>query len=185
MEGQAKANQTVMAAVSGRHARNRGGTAGQVLLQRGRINGTDGVGPGPHGGGIGGRGGIGTSYAVLASPTLTQRDTTGALTTIARTSGGSSCLVEFLLVTQEQVAPGKASFALGALERLLLGVGALVPLQMFEPSKGPLTGGAYMWARLVSLGRRELARARGWRCCCRCRRCFDSDGGSFYETTVC
>lgn len=71
--------------------------------------------------------------------------------------------MELLLVAQQQVSAGKASRALGALEGLLLGVGALVTLQMLETCEGPLAGGADMRSGLIGLGQREGAGRSGRR----------------------
>jgi hypothetical protein len=67
--------------------------------------------------------------------------------------------VKLLLVTQQQIAAGEASFAFGTLEGFFFGVGALVSLEMFQSGEGSLAGVANVQARLVRLGRREI----GWR----------------------
>jgi len=43
--------------------------------------------------------------------------------------------MELLLVSQQQIPPGEASCTLGTLERLLLGVGALMALEMLQSRK--------------------------------------------------
>ena len=43
--------------------------------------------------------------------------------------------VKLLLVSEKQVTPGKTAFTYGALERLFLGVRALVAFEMLEPGK--------------------------------------------------
>jgi hypothetical protein len=59
--------------------------------------------------------------------------------------------VELLLVTQQQVSAGEASRAFGALEGLLLCVGALVAFQVLEAGKGALAGCADVRAGLIGL----------------------------------
>lgn len=69
--------------------------------------------------------------------------------------------MQLLLVTQEEVAAGKASGALGAGERLLLGVGSLVALEVLQAGKGPLACTTDMGAGLVGLGGREVGAGSG------------------------
>jgi hypothetical protein len=69
--------------------------------------------------------------------------------------------MELLLVPQEEVATGEASRALGALERLLLGMGALVAFEMLESSKGSIARPADVRPRFVGLGGREVAGCLG------------------------
>ena len=61
--------------------------------------------------------------------------------------------MQLLLMAQKQVSPGEAARALWAFEGLLLGVGALMALQMLQTGEGALACAAYVWARLVGLGR--------------------------------
>lgn len=68
--------------------------------------------------------------------------------------------MQLLLVAEKQVAPGKTSFTLGALEGLLLCVGALMSFQMFQPSECAAASGTAMRTRLVGLGWREIGRGR-------------------------
>lgn len=79
--------------------------------------------------------------------------------------------MQFLLVTEQQVATGETSCTLGALEGLLLGVGTLVAFKMLETGEGALAGAADVRAGLIGLGRREI-RGRlgvdGDGGCCRC-----------------
>jgi hypothetical protein len=63
--------------------------------------------------------------------------------------------VQLLLVSQEEVAAGKASCAVWALERLLLGVRALMALEMLESGKGATASGADVGPRLVCFGGRD------------------------------
>jgi hypothetical protein len=76
-------------------------------------------------------------------------------TSIAGPRGRRTLLVQLLLMPQEQVPPRKAPRALGALKRLLLCMGALVSLQMFQPGERTPTRPTDMRPRLVRLGRRE------------------------------
>ena len=76
--------------------------------------------------------------------------------------------MQLLLMPQEQIAPRKTARALGALERLLLCVRALVSFQMFEASERALAGGADMWPWFVCLWWREgrsCGLLRGLRLC--------------------
>ena len=68
-------------------------------------------------------------------------------------------VMQLLLMPKQKVPTREAPRALGALERLLLGMGALVALEMLQPRKAPGAGGADMWPRFVGLGRWE-GRAR-------------------------
>lgn len=69
--------------------------------------------------------------------------------------------MELLLVAQEQISPREAARALGAFERLLLCVRALVALQMLEPRKRARACRADVWPRLVGLGWGESSRSLG------------------------
>ena len=69
--------------------------------------------------------------------------------------------MEFLLGSEEEVPAGEASRTLGALERLLLGMGTLMTLQMLEPGKRSIAGPADVRPRFVSLGGREGAGCLG------------------------
>ena len=51
-------------------------------------------------------------------------------TCIAGTSGSCALLVELLLVSQQQIPPCETSGTLGALERFLFGMRALMALQV-------------------------------------------------------
>ena len=53
------------------------------------------------------------------------------------------------LVTQQHITTGEASCAFGTLEGFLLGVGALVSLEMLRSDEGALAGPANVRARLV------------------------------------
>lgn len=64
--------------------------------------------------------------------------------------------MQLLLMPQEEIPPGKAPCALGTLERLLLGVGPLVPLQMLQPGKGSRASCTHMGTGLVCLWGRVL-----------------------------
>jgi hypothetical protein len=64
--------------------------------------------------------------------------------------------MELLLVPQQEVAAGEAPRTLGALEGLLLGVGALVTLQVLKSSKCSIAGPADVRPRFVGLGGREV-----------------------------
>lgn len=90
--------------------------------------------------------------------------------------------MKLLLVAQEQVTPGKASLALGALKGLFLCVGAFVPLQMLEASEGSGASSADVGPRFVGLWRRKVGRGRSWSG--RSGRCLGVDGNSrcFYKT---
>ena len=68
---------------------------------------------------------------IFAGATLTRRaaDTLPTVTWPARRRGG---LVKFLLMTQQEISASKASCALWAFERLLVGVRALVTFQVLE-----------------------------------------------------
>ncbi|ELR09742.1 hypothetical protein GMDG_04228 [Pseudogymnoascus destructans 20631-21] len=85
----------------------------------------------------------------------------GALAAVPRPRRRRGGHMQLLLVAQEQVPPREAARALGALERLLLGVGALVALEMLEPRKRARAGRADVWPGLVGLGRGE-GRRRLW-----------------------
>lgn len=54
-------------------------------------------------------------------------------------------------MASQQVMAAEAPHALGTLERLFLGVCALVPVQMFQAGKGASARWANMWSRLVGL----------------------------------
>lgn len=115
----------------------------------------DGVCPGPHRGGASIRSSIGARDAVLADSAGPWCGPASTFPTVARTRRRRGRLMKFLLVPQEQITASKAPRALGAFERLLLGMRPLVALQMFQTSKRALAGAANVWARLVRLGRRE------------------------------
>lgn len=66
--------------------------------------------------------------------------------------------MKLLLVSQQQIATGKASCALGTLEGLFLCVGTLVTFQMLQSGKRALTSRAHMGAGFIGLGRREIGR---------------------------
>lgn len=89
---------------------------------------------------------------------LARGDAAGGLATIAGTGRRSRRLVKLLLVTQQHIATGEASIAFRTLEGFLLGVGALVSLEMFQSGERPLAGAANVRARLIRLGRREISR---------------------------
>ena len=91
-----------------------------------------------------------TSRAIFAAATLTRRaaDTLPTVPRSARRRGG---LVKFLLMTQQEISASKASCTLWALERFLVGVGALVTFQVLETGERPLTCLTDVWARLVGL----------------------------------
>lgn len=94
--------------------------------------------------------------AVFPSSALAGGYTGRALTAVPGTRRRRCCLMELLLVAQEQVAPGKTSCAFGALERLLLGMRPLMSFQMLEPGERALAGCTNVRARLVGLGGREI-----------------------------
>lgn len=124
-------SQAGVAAVGGRRSRNRGVGSGQHL-HRNSVDMAYGIGSWPHrrvrGGGR--RGTIGSSNAVLPHPTGAWRSTSGTLTAIAWARRRGGCLVELLLVAQQEISPSKASRTLWAFERLLLRVRPLVAFQM-------------------------------------------------------
>lgn len=64
--------------------------------------------------------------------------------------------MEFLLVSEQEIAARKASGTVGALEWLLLGVRTFMALEMLQSRKGATTGGADMGARLVCLRRWDV-----------------------------
>lgn len=123
-------SKTGMTVVGGRHPVGGGNSLGHEL-HRVLINMTYGVGPGAHGVGrcIGARCSIG--HTILSGPALSGSGTTGRLASISWAGGRRRCLVKLLLVAEQQVTAGEASRTLRALERLLLGVGALMALEMF------------------------------------------------------
>jgi len=124
-------------------------------LHGGAVNMADGIGAGAHRGSTGGAHWVWANDAVLSGP-LAGNGAAGALAAISRAGGGRRSLVQLLLVAQQEVSSRKASCALGALEELFLGMRTLVPLQVLQPSKGPLAGRANMRARLVGLRGREV-----------------------------
>src|SRR5689334_10810084 len=84
----------------------------------------DGICPGPHRGGrvVGSSSGSpGPHDAVLPNSAGAWRRTAGALPTVAWARRRGGCLVQLLLVPEEEIASGKATGALGTLERLFLG----------------------------------------------------------------
>lgn len=105
--------------------------------------------------------------AVFASSTLAGSGTACAFATVARPGRRGCCLVQFLLVAQQEVAAGKTTCALGALERLLLGMRSLMAFQMLQACEGALASLTDMRPRLVGLGRRKGLCVDG-----DCRRCF-------------
>jgi hypothetical protein len=113
------------------------------------VNMADGVGTGSHGGPSVGSSRVCPSDAVLAGAALTRSSAAGRLTAVAWARGGRRRLMELLLVTQQQVAPGEASRALRALKRLLLCVGTLVAFQVLQSGKGTLAGCADVRAGLI------------------------------------
>lgn len=64
-------------------------------------------------------------------------------------------------MTEQQIAPRKASCAIWALERLLLCMRALMTLQVLQSRKGATASGADMGPRLVCLGGRNVAIGAG------------------------
>lgn len=118
--------------------------------QGGAIDVTDGIGAGPHGGGVVDDGVL--AHAVGASA----RGPRALSPAIARARGWSGGHVEFLLVSQEQVPTSETAGTVRTLERLLFGVGALMTFEMFQPSERATAGGAAMGPRLVGLGRRDI-----------------------------
>lgn len=85
--------------------------------------------------------------------------------------------MQLLLVPQEKVAASEAPRTLGAGERLLLGVGSFVTLQMLQASEGPLAGSTYVGARLVGLRGREVGAGT------RLGRRADGYGGRYTDVT--
>lgn len=161
---QGQADKALVAAVmGGRHVLTPGygSVGGSNHLHVVRIDMADGVGARPHGAIVGSGGGssssgsIGAGDAVLPRTALGGSGAAGALPAVPGAGRRGGGLMELLLVAQQQVSAGKASAALGALEGLLLGVGALVTLQMLEAGEGALTGGADMRTGLIGLGQRE------------------------------
>lgn len=150
-----------MAAVGRGHAGDVG-IGGGNHLHGGAVDMADSVCPGPHGGGGAARGGgIGAHDTILPSPASARRHSTSALTAVARASRRGRCLVQLLLVSQQQITASKAPRALGTLKRLFLGVGTLVAFQVLEAGEGTLTSAADVGTRLVGLGRREGGRCLG------------------------
>jgi hypothetical protein len=111
----------------------------------------------PHGGSrTSGTSPIGANNAILARTALARTNTAGRLAAVAWPSRGSSGVVQLLLMTQKKIASCEATRTFGTLEWLLLGVGALMALQVFQSSEGPLTSRADMRSGFVRLGRREI-----------------------------
>lgn len=85
------------------------------------------------------RGGLGgsicTSNAILTSSALSCGSAASTFATVSRPRRGGRGLVKLLLVAQEQISPGKASCAFGALERFLFSVGTFVTFQVFQSGK--------------------------------------------------
>lgn len=69
--------------------------------------------------------------------------------------------MQLLLMTEEQIAARKASLAVRAFERLLLGMRTLMALEMLQSCKRATAGGADMGPRLVRLGGRDIAIGAG------------------------
>ena len=118
----------------------------------------DGVRPRPHGPGGRVTATRGTSHAILASSALARSHAAGGLSAVARAGRRSCRLVQLLLMPEQQVTAGEASRTFRALKGLLLGVRALVPLQVLQAGKGALASRADVWPRLVSLWWREVGR---------------------------
>ncbi len=151
-------NQAGVTAVGRRHT-GRLSIGRSNHLHGGAVDMADGISPGPHGGGSTGGGGIGARDAVLSDPAGPWCGPTSAFATIAWARRWRCCLVQLLLMAQQQIAASKAPRTLRTLKRLFLGMRSLVAFQMLEPCKGALAGTANVGTRLVGLGRRKV----GWR----------------------
>ena len=128
-------------------------------LHRALVNVTDSVGPGSHRSARSASSG-GVGDAVLACAALCRR-AARRLAAVPRAGGRRRRLMELLLMAQQQIAAGEASCAFGALERLLLCVGAFMSLQMLEASKGSLASSAHVRSGLICLWRGEVGRRLG------------------------
>lgn len=69
--------------------------------------------------------------------------------------------MQLLLVPQQQITSSKASCAVGAFERFLLGVRALMTLQVLQSRKRATASSTNMRPRLVCLGRWDIAIGAG------------------------
>lgn len=160
-----QAGKTGVTAMPGVHASSDVGIGRGNHLHGSSIDVADGVCPRTHrvgGTRVGGRRGMaGAHDAVFASAALAWGHAAGRLSAVSRASRGRRRLVQFLLVTKQQVAAGKASRALGALKRLFLCVRALMALQVLEAGEGALASRADMRARLVGLWGRKVGRSLG------------------------
>ena len=91
------------------------------------------------------------SNTVLAGTALSRTCGAGRLAAVSRTRRWCRCLMQLLLMAQQQIASGKASRALGAFEWLLFRMRALMTFQMLQASEGPRAGCTDMGARLIGL----------------------------------
>lgn len=126
-------------------------------LHRTLVDVADRVGPRAHGRSVTVRISVRVGDAVLAGSAL-GGSTTRRFASVPWAGRGCGRLMELLLVSQQQIATGKASGAFWALKWLLLRVGTLVSLEMLESRKRTLAGSADMRARLVGLWRGEVGR---------------------------
>lgn len=69
--------------------------------------------------------------------------------------------MQLLLMPEQQITTSEASCAIGAFKGLLLGVRALMTLQVLQSRKGATAGGTDMGPRLVCLGRGNIAIGAG------------------------
>jgi hypothetical protein len=69
--------------------------------------------------------------------------------------------MQLLLMPEQQITTSKASCAIGAFKGLLLGVRALMTLQVLQSRKGATAGSTDMRPGLVCLGRGDIAIGAG------------------------
>lgn len=68
--------------------------------------------------------------------------------------------MQLLLVAQQQVPTGKAARTIGTFKGLLLGVRALMALEVFQSGKRPTTGSTDMGSGFIRFGGRDIAVCR-------------------------
>lgn len=69
--------------------------------------------------------------------------------------------MQLLLMAEEEIPAHKAAGAIGAFERLLLRMRALMALEVLQSGEGAVASGADMGPRLVCLGTRDVSIGAG------------------------